>query len=299
MNYNIVGKYFEWREVWGAVWGSIYFNADGTVGCHNTFNERTWTIQTVSGKDYIIFIGDGAETAWVELSEREVMFGRNTEGKIVSLRRYGGASFRNTVVNAMRCPNLVEAIQRLGIVSHNNVVPHALTKWDGVDWFIGLQQNPIEFADYLQSLNGRNIKTYLEIGTFCGGTFIATLEYMKSLGMTPHGIACDVFNRESTFAYANEFGGCEIHNVNSASVNFDLLIDGKNIDLVLIDADHAYNGVKNDWLKMKGRAKIVAFHDIVLCDGVKQLWKEIVAEGYKTQEFVHDRSQLGIGVVFL
>lgn len=296
---NITNRFYQWSEVWGGSWGSILFKEDGTIGCHNTYNERTWKIEQFEGKDYIIITGDGAEATWIELSDQETMFGNNFEGKVVSLRLYGGEKFRRTIARAFAYPDLTQTIRNLGIIAHNGVVPSSLSKWDEMEYFIGLQQNPVEFADYLRFLADKQIDTYLEIGTFCGGTFIATMEYLKKIGRKPHGVACDVANRENTFAYYNDFGNCEVHNINSASVNFDLLLGERKFDLAFVDGDHNYNGVKNDWEKVKTRARIVTFHDIAYASGVIQLWKEIKAAGYKTQEFIYPGKSLGIGVVIL
>jgi hypothetical protein len=297
---DITNKFYEWKEVGGGVWGTIRFNTDGSIGCHNTYNERFWNIQTIDDKEYIYLVGDSGETAWIELSDQKVMYGTNTEGKAVSLRRYGGKTFKRTVENAFAMPDLADTIKNLGVISHNSVVPTSLSRWIGrMEYFIGLQQNPIEFSEYLNFLTDKQIDQYLEIGTFCGGTFVATMEWLKKCGRKPFGMAFDVGNRESTFAYANDFGGCEIHNVNSTSVNFDLLLGDKQFDLAFIDGDHNYEGVKSDWEKMKTRSRFISFHDIRYAHGVVQLWKEIVAAGYQTKEFVYESRPLGIGVVIL
>lgn len=296
---DIANKFYEWKEVWGGVWGSIFLNEDGTIGCHNTYNERKWKVETIEGKDYLYLIGDSGEMTWIELSDQKVMYGTNVEGKIVSLRRYGGETFKRTIDRAFAYPDLVQTIRNLGIVSHTGVVPSSLSKWDTMEHFIGLQQNPIEFSEYLKFLADKQITNYLEIGTFFGGTFIATMEFLRRSGQKVHGVACDVGNRENVFAYANEYGGCEVHNVNTASVNFDLILGERKFDLSFIDGDHNYDGAKSDWEKMKSRSRIISFHDIGYASGVTKLWGEIVAQGYKTKEFIFKAKPLGIGVVLL
>jgi cephalosporin hydroxylase len=81
---------------------------------------------------------------------------------------------------------------------------------------------------------------------------------------------------------------------------------GRLADLLFIDGDHTYGGVKSDWemyspLVTKGG--VVAFHDIndtqfhhdVGCE-VDKLWKELEGEKY---EFTIHREWGGIGAMVL
>ena len=72
-------------------------------------------------------------------------------------------------------------------------------------------------------------------------------------------------------------------------------------DLVFIDGDHRYEGVKTDWINYGPLGKVVVFHDIVKHpDGAKnapqvwKLWEEI--EGNKST-FIAKDSVMGLGVV--
>ena len=74
-----------------------------------------------------------------------------------------------------------------------------------------------------------------------------------------------------------------------------------NFDLVFIDGDHRYAGVKNDWENYGYLGKTVVFHDIIKHpDGAKnapevwKLWQEI--EGNKA-EFIGEASLMGLGIV--
>jgi predicted O-methyltransferase YrrM len=72
-------------------------------------------------------------------------------------------------------------------------------------------------------------------------------------------------------------------------------------DLVFIDGDHRYFGVKSDWEHYGPLGKTVVFHDIIKHpDGARnapevwKLWQEI--EGDKS-EFIGDHSLMGLGIV--
>jgi predicted O-methyltransferase YrrM len=79
-------------------------------------------------------------------------------------------------------------------------------------------------------------------------------------------------------------------------------------DAILIDGDHTYEAVKQDWLDYRPLAtKLVAFHDIVgegqTSGGhpveVPRLWREITAEfPGQTVQCVAPDSRMGIGVWF-
>ena len=72
-------------------------------------------------------------------------------------------------------------------------------------------------------------------------------------------------------------------------------------DLVFIDGDHRYEGVKTDWLNYGPLGKVVVFHDIVRhpegsrnAPEVWRLWEEI--KGNKS-EFRGKDTLMGLGIV--
>lgn len=71
------------------------------------------------------------------------------------------------------------------------------------------------------------------------------------------------------------------------------------VDFLFIDGDHSYEGVKKDWMMYKGTVRpggIVAFHDSVGYNSVKQLCYEIEAEGYPV-DLINKPGGWGISVV--
>lgn len=81
------------------------------------------------------------------------------------------------------------------------------------------------------------------------------------------------------------------------------------IDFLFIDAVHTYEGAKHDFLTygpLVRKGGIIALHDLITPEfsphiQVWQLWREIQAAGYKTQELRanDDAAYGGIGVVYV
>lgn len=87
---------------------------------------------------------------------------------------------------------------------------------------------------------------------------------------------------------------------------------GQQLDFLLIDGDHSYEGVKSDF-EMYGplvrKGGIVAFHDVVsdsktrtgidtgsYAGGVPIYWQELRREQFDTEEFVESWEQDGFGI---
>lgn len=153
---------------------------------------------------------------------------------------------------------------------------------------LGLQQNPEELADFILLLKGRPHDSYLEIGSASGGTAkllhkevgfdsLASIDDGKHPGFMP---LTDQFVGDSHSKEAREW------------------LKDSVFDVVLVDGDHSYEGVKADLALVMKHAKLIAVHDTVACPEVAQAWAEIVATG-KIREiarFAGKEKPLGIAV---
>lgn len=84
------------------------------------------------------------------------------------------------------------------------------------------------------------------------------------------------------------------------------MIGNSSLDLLFIDGDHSYEGVKQDFAmysKLVRDGGVIAFHDIAPGDtdragGVHKFWDEIKNE-YPHEEFVDNWAQGGYGIGFV
>jgi cephalosporin hydroxylase len=170
-------------------------------------------------------------------------------------------------------------------------------------------QYPNQFSKYLCLLSQQKIQSYIEIGCRWGGTFVLTNEYLKKFNTVNKSIAIDIID-SPVLNYCILNNETQFIKLNSQSQEFKNYISNHHFDLIFIDGDHSYDGVKNDYEISKNSGKIFVFHDIVnsVCPGVVYFWNELKnneADTYDFFEFTeqyddvwNDTKQhfLGIGV---
>ena len=151
-------------------------------------------------------------------------------------------------------------------------------------------QYPNQFAKYLSVIRRLNIHSYIEIGCRWGGTFILTVEYLQRFGLLTRGPAVAVDIIESpVLEYTREHSDAGVFAMaDSHSAGFAEWVQDKHFDLVFIDGDHSYEGVKADFEVMEKHGSVFVFHDItnVVVPGVARFWMELKAMRGGRFEFV-------------
>ena len=216
---------------------------------------------------------------------------------------------RNESLEKLSDPSYLEfkLLPELGLNDrHMNQYPSHLHQYcgNGVDSW----QYPNQFSKYLHYLSKQNIKSYVEIGCHKGGTFIITVEYLRRFNQLDCCIAVDNWPRDRMNDYSGMCNEVEYWNTTSQAPEFAKLLKSRTWDLVLIDGDHSYRGVQDDYELVKQNTRIMAFHDIrnILCPGTQQIWQDVRAQYFNVHEWCDQYDEvllrmrgsiMGIGLV--
>jgi hypothetical protein len=203
---------------------------------------------------------------------------------------------------------LEEFLPRLGIADDlPELIPPRL------QWALGkglrIWQYPCQFAPYLLHVARRPVGSYLEIGVHHGGSFIATVEYLRNQGHpVERALAADTHSSGVVARYVRTRPFAEQVTLDSASVEFRALARSQTWDLALIDGDHSFTGCLSDFETVHDYAETIAFHDIVdsLATDVRKVWDLVRREHAETYDFTEftaqyldvpgEQTYLGIGV---
>lgn len=211
----------------------------------------------------------------------------------------------NLDIDLMTNEELEKVLPTFGMNGENlSEMPEELSIYYGKG--IRFWQYPNQFAKYLKHINKYNdINSYLEIGCRWGGTFIITTEILKKKNSNLKAMACDLISpTDIMLGYYEHNKNISYYQGNSLDINKNMT--GGNIDLILIDGDHSYDGVKADYENCLGlNPKYIVFHDITndACPGTVSFWQEMKSQ-YNHYEFVDqydsvNGSYLGIGLIEL
>jgi len=184
---------------------------------------------------------------------------------------------------------------------------------------IAVQQVPSEIMAFATMVAELRPKTILEIGTSRGGSLFILCRLSAPDGTI---ISVDMpgagYGEAYTPAHARLFElfpskGQNLSLVKADSHSpatrsrVDMLLAGKKVDLLFIDGDHSYEGVKKDfemYSPLVADGGVIAFHDIAVhtkfahCE-VDRFWNEIKPV-FRHREIIDDPKQgwAGIGILW-
>lgn len=176
----------------------------------------------------------------------------------------------------------------------------------------GIQQKETEFKYLLETLNNLSKKeNILEIGFFDGGTSRGFCEIFKNVYSFDISPEKDIWKQ-----LKQECPNWNYYTMDSHSIEMYQFIKSLNIkfDVIFIDGDHSYEGVKQDFEMYKeflADNGIIIFHDIVDSERMRKhhnifvsnFWKEIKNDYvykeiiYKEYENINEEL-MGIGILY-
>jgi hypothetical protein len=169
---------------------------------------------------------------------------------------------------------------------------------------IGMWQIPRQLAGFLIKLVSLGkVETYLDIGTFSGATITVVSIYLMRFGL----------KRVDTLDIIKYVKDELIQKWDELKLPINYKIINNNLfsktdaplnkyDVIFIDANHAYDYIKNDYDQVNDMSKIICFHDIddVWCLDVVKFWNEIKQDKIYHEFKYHSHYNLmGIGILQL
>ena len=186
--------------------------------------------------------------------------------------------------------------------------------WKFSRQIFGLTQIKQEILGFLEFAQAEHPECVCEIGTAKGGTNFLLSQALPSIRLAI-GVDLYVTNRPQLRYFSHP--SRQINFVNGSSrakwvINRDEdLLAGKKLDILFIDGDHSYEGVKYDFLNYRHLVQeggLIVFHDIVpdyrtrygretprWAGGVPKFWSQI-KRLYPHYEFVKNTEQDGLGI---
>lgn len=179
-------------------------------------------------------------------------------------------------------------------------------------------QSRFELAGLVGLVRSRRPRVVVEIGTARGGTLCMLCRAASQDALVisvdlPGGIGgagypawkADIYRQ---FVRESQQIKTVSGNSHSDSIRSEVvqLLEGRGVDVLIIDGDHGYEGVKSDfqhYSTLVNEGGLIVFHDIVPNPGnpaieVDQFWRDIEHQ-YETEEIIDPLglSQFGIGVI--
>lgn len=172
-----------------------------------------------------------------------------------------------------------------------------------------LQQVPEEYANIICKVLERKPNSYLEIGIGNGGSWLTFSHINRKTLKTSHAVDNlsyyqAIGQKIQEIDYIKEFLSLEIEDVQFHNMDSKVYLTNctNRYDVIFIDGDHSYEGVKSDYqhaLPLINNNGIMIFHDIasVGAPGVVKFWNEI-KKHHNHEEFIYSNT-CGMGLIYL
>lgn len=222
----------------------------------------------------------------------------------------------STLWGAVSVPVLFLRLRKL----RDSVTPDGLVDFSLRQPAIRPQQIRSEFLEFARVVADAKPRAALEIGTYRGGTLFVIAKLAApdatiiSIDLPTTTLGPLVRSAQAPILSRFVHAGQKLHLVRENSheiqtrLHISEILAGRELDLLFIDGDHSYAGVKGDfdmYSPLVRRGGLVAFHDIAgtsLHDtaGVRKFWAEVKCS-YQNLEIIHERghNSMGIGLLWV
>lgn len=180
--------------------------------------------------------------------------------------------------------------------------------------YFGPHQNRSEILELLEFARKISPKNVCEIGTAAGGTNFLLSQALPTVCLM---VGIDLFVTDKRrLSYFSRPSVQHIYLDGSSYASETVkraqrAFSGRSLDVLFIDGDHSYNGVRQDFLSYRQFVRdggLIVFHDIVpdymarygrntgrWAGGVPQFWQKLKAF-YPHKEFIENPEQDGLGI---
>jgi predicted O-methyltransferase YrrM len=171
-----------------------------------------------------------------------------------------------------------------------------------------IQQVPCEIAGLIRYLWQHHpaMKSYLEIGTGNGGTFMLLNESWRARGIKPQLFVADNFSytpreQQERFEWVRRHYDLKAFIGDTLTPAFKDFLGARRFEVIFIDGDHHFEGCLKDFASTYSHLEengSMIFHDITskVCPGVGEVF-EIAKKYFATNEVFVDSDTCGIGVL--
>lgn len=171
-----------------------------------------------------------------------------------------------------------------------------------------LQQIPDEYSNVLFELKSKSPKSYLEIGIGNGGSWLTCSYFLRESLDVSHAVdnlsyKDSVNQKIEEIEFSRDFLREHIKEVEFYNSDSRKFLDQctRKYDVIFIDGDHSYEGVKRDFdgsINLINPGGLMVFHDIASsgAPGVVQFWNEIENK-YPSKKFVYSHT-CGMGIIY-